>query len=438
MAEQISFVIIATGADEDAPGTFTSLAERRVRSLVRRFNKEKGSATALVKPPARVRFIYYDFESNAASVYGHPFPEKGLKKPPGTIKWQTLALFDTDSDTPAGIEAGEGGGDNDPTSFADEPGALVAGGATKCSIVNIYHTVRAAPRASVLEVSLFSHGFVQGPVLANTTDRKLSLADGTPQRTPEDQDGRVRTDFLPHMGESPTGAGKDALKEFAGGFAAGGTLRIYGCNVQDVVDVAPVGGSAPSYIRSTVRQVLRQAFTKRLKKKDAITKKLRAGKIPTDALELDMGEECDIEASLTDHAFTHFPSARLLEIHYAIDPAFFGGATTRKISKTLSEVIKFVARETAKAYVFKAAEALPDVTCFGAVPGTGGNFEDSKLTDAMMWVSRDNNEGNGPYLQFFESFMGVSVTEKNAERQRNYGVFNAAAVTAIKDRITGS
>jgi len=383
-----------------------------------------------------VRFIHYDFEANKAMVYGHSFPAKGLKKPPGAVKWQPLATFDTDSDTPDGVEAGGGTGDDDPTTFAEEPGPLVNNGPTKCSIVNIYHTVRKAPRGSVLEVSLFSHGFVQGPVLANTSDRKLVVG-GEPQRTPEDQDGRDRTDFLSHMGEDPAGAGKDALKEFAGAFAAGGTLRVYGCNVQDVVDVAgPNGESPPSYIRSTVRQVLRQAFAKRVKKNDVLAKQLRKGDVPTNAIELDMGEEFDIEASLSDHAFTHFSSPRLLEIHYGIDPAFFAGATTRKISKTLSDVIKFVARETAKIYVFKAADALATVTCFGAVPGTGGNFEDSKFTDAMMWVCRDCSEGNGPYLQFFQTFMGVSVTEQNVDRQRNYGVFDGEAVKAIRKHVT--
>ena len=70
-------------------------------------------------------------------------------------------------------------------------------------------------------------------------------------------------------------------------------------------------------------------------------------------------------------------------------------------------------------------EALPDVACFGAVPGSGGDFETGG--NKLMFVP---SKDWGSILRFFQNFMGIKLDA------RNYGTFDAAGVAAINDRET--
>ena len=75
-------------------------------------------------------------------------------------------------------------GDPYPSTWGkdDDPPANV-------SIVNAYHSIRKAPASSILEFSIFSHAFVDGPVLNNT-----DASPGQTTRTPGDSDGRSQYD----------------------------------------------------------------------------------------------------------------------------------------------------------------------------------------------------------------------------------------------------
>jgi hypothetical protein len=294
------------------------------------------------------------------------------------------------------------------------------------SIVDIYRAVRKAPRATVLDVSVYSHGFIDGPVVENTGDSQLTAATGAPIRTDSDLDGRARSDFTPHMGETDVVANKDALKEFREGFATGATFRIFGCHVQDIVDGTAFGQGARSLLRSTAFEVIHTAYELQLRKNTAAGKELRKKKKPA-SVTLDMDHEFALEdeKNNTSHNLTNFTRAQLKVLHYGFDPSFFPDQNTGalKFDKPFTEVIKFIARQTKLGYVFKAAEALPDVTCLGAVPGSGGDYETSG--NRLMFVPKNDW---GMILLFFQTFMGIKLDE------RNYGRFDAAGVAAINDR----
>jgi hypothetical protein len=416
VATDIKFVFVATGHNGDEhnrDSSFTVLATRHANFIVGQLNAQKGKAGSPLTLPAVVRFVHFDWQNDRILVYEHPFPEKGSKKPRPV--WQALSAF----------VASAGTAPFDPKSFITKS-ATLAPNAVGISIVDVYRAVRKAPRGTVLDVSVYSHGFVDGPVLESTGDSQLKAASGQPIRTASDLDGRGRSDFTPHMGESNVAANKDALKEFREGFAPNATFRIFGCHVQDIVDGTAFGESSRSLLRSTVFEVIRAAFVVQLAKNTAAAKDLRKKKKPA-AVTLDMGFELDLEdeRNNTSPHLTDFTKTELKFLHYALDTAFFPDKNTGALTfdKPFTEVIKFIARQTKLGYVFKAAEALPAVTCLGAVPGSGGDFETGG--NRLMFVPRKDW---GLILLFFKNFMGLTMDE------RNYGRFDAAGVAAIVDR----
>ncbi len=414
MATDIKFVFVATGFDDDGPATFTILGTRHTNFMIRQLNKTKGKTSSPLTLPALVRFVHFDWQNDRIMVHEHPFPEKGKKNP--MVIWKDLSAFSSTEGTTA----------DDPTTFITKS-AIVGLNRGGISIVDIYRAVRKAPRDSVLDVSIYSHGFIDGPVLENTGDSQLTK--GTPPvpiRTDSDLDGRVRSDFTPHMGEADLVANKDALKDFGEGFAPNATFRIFGCHVQDIVDGSAFGESTRSLLRSTAFEVIRAAHTVQLRKNTAPGKELRKKKKNV-TVKLDMGHEFAIEdeKNNTSHSLTNFNKTQLKTLHYKLDQAFFPDPVTGALTfdKPFTDVTKFIARQTKLGYIFKAAEALPGVTCLGAVPGSGGDFETGG--DRLMFVpTKDWIDA----IRFFRDFMGI-VFDK-----RNYGTFNAAGVAAINDR----
>jgi hypothetical protein len=413
MATDIKFVYIATGFDEDAPSTFTILATRHANWMVRRLNAKKGKPDSPLTLPAVVRFVHFDWQNDRILVYEHPFPEKG-SKPPRPL-WKELSAFTST----------EGEMTDHPKSFIAKS-ATVGLNRVGISIVDIYRAVRKSPRGKVLDVSIYSHGFIDGPVLENTGDSQLTAPTGEPIRTNSDLDGRVRSDFTPHMGEQNPVTHKDALKEFREGFASDATFRVFGCHVQDIVDGTAFGESSRSLLRSTAFEVIRAAYIVQIKKKTAAGRELRKPRKPA-SVTLDMGHEFAIEDEKNDtsHSLTNFDAGQLKVLHYGLDPSFFPDKNTGPLTfnKPFTDVTKFIARQTKLGYVFKAAEALPAVTCLGAVPGSGGDFETGG--NRLMFVPKKDW---GLILMFFKNFMGITLDE------RNYGRFDAAGVASINER----
>jgi hypothetical protein len=439
-------VFLASGtdlSDPDAPkpSVFTPRAGNRARAIIR----QAQSHSPGVWGGATLRFVHFSFGGDQVEYYEYDPADKS----PQSMNWRRspfpwVKLEDSSS---------SGDPAYDPKTFVSVPVAPAT-----MSIVDIYHSVRGAPPSSVLDLSIFSHAFIEGPVLVNTVDTEPdAFPDGSPQRTSTDRDGRVRTDFHPNMGEDPAvgssgpirSGGKDALAEFKAKFHPAGAFRVYGCDVQDVA-VDPDNNQRKLLV-STVFQVLHQAYAKPIRAAHLgqtgtaadFGRRLLKGPVPESntSVALNMAEEFANEAALpaTDHAHSHLPVDKLRELHYGIDPTFFRDEQGMQLDRLWQELIQFIARRTMEIYVFKAADAT-GITCYGAVPGTGGEYEQA-MADPQMRVCRQTGFGCSPgevytpYLKFYETFMDVSCTEPqtSAKLQRNYGIFDAAAVAALKD-----
>jgi hypothetical protein len=444
VSDAIGFFIIATGIDEKddptkASSMFTPLADRRVRELVR-VMRGNPTGNALLQAPARARFLHFDFLHGVINVYEHVIQAKGtlrLVKAPAWVAYNAL-------------NPTVGTGPQDPANFVDANLTTTTTEGDKLSITNVYHTVRQAPAQSVVCVDIFSHGWVQGPVLVNTYDTVPAPVNGLPMRTPTDCDGRVRTDFASNMGETPIAGAPapgnpDAITQFFNGFSSTGSFRIYGCNVQDIVPntVPPSGGSAQNcYLRSTVFEVLREAY---------LLQGLTLPAKPT----LHMGNEFNLEnhfATTDPHGdvLTPFPTNQLLSLHYGLYPGFFKTDTTPDIVRTKNDVIVFAAGALAQGYAFAAAAAFRQValaaqgsgtaddklkapTVFGPVPSVGALFESKEVTDPLMRI----DPGLRPYARFFEQYLSVSSTDSLPVRQRRYSALTPVTVAGLQKAASG-
>jgi len=231
------------GTDE----TFARCAWLRVAELVRIFYKNRKKPGVLVGENTVLRFIHFASHDSTVGIYEHDFATMANRVRDPLAKATAKDLRNHWRPLDSGFQTAFGSlsAQEDPKKFCewkevsdaksnnpqtwgkdDDPPANV-------SIVNVYHSVRNAPPGSMLELSIFSHAFVDGPVLNNT-----SANPGATTRTPGDTDGRAAVDFQSNMGESDP-ASADALDEFRNAFASTGSFRIWGCNIQDLVDTVP-------------------------------------------------------------------------------------------------------------------------------------------------------------------------------------------------------
>jgi hypothetical protein len=443
------FVFLVSGQPHNvADNTFANLAWLRVRELVKVFNRDLKKAGAPVRTGDDVSFIHFCCHTSAdkkyprVETYNHSFAK--VHDAPARAKWTALA---------------------DPKSFIEWQPIRDAAKVDRdhaLSIVNVYHSIRRAPAASVLELSILAHAFVEGPVLTGTD----AIA-GRTTRTPGDTDGRAAIDFTDSMGEDPKvelgpyvdgqpppsggkGPGKiTAIRQFGDAFAPGGTIRVWGCNIQDIVFTTAPGDSAPSrcLILSTPRQVIEEAFKRPLTKGGLKGARLPGAKRPKGStmIRLDMGAQMRFERQLqadrhAGSAFTPFDEARLLDVHYNavpdatattspniefFRPAGMGGTLDKVIDRSLSEIAKFTAGVMMSSYGFRAAKALPHVTVFTGAPGTSSDLSDT--------VQMHIEPARVTEARFFEWVTGTPLDDEASLRQRHFSRLDATAVTAIED-----
>jgi len=461
------FIFLVSGRPEggNPHGTddiFARCAWFRVAELVQTLYKNRKKPGAVVGPSTVLRFIHFACHNSTVGIYEHDFATMADRVRDSGAKavqnnWRALdSGFQTafgslsQAENPKNFVEWKEISDtktSHPQTWGkhDAPAANV-------SIVNVYHSVRKAPAGSVLELSIFSHAFVDGPVLNNTSARHVDQTLGN--RTPGDTDGRAAIDFLPNMGEpGPTNA--NALDEFRTAFASTGGFRTWGCNIQDIVETIPPPPESQTnkrrcLIMSTVRQVVEEAYVRPKKRIGPLAKLLRDKPLPSGntMIPLDMGFQIKYEVDLQSdpnagRGYTKFSRDRLFQIRYDESfplnhayHAFFRGerdangnfATT--ITRSLSDIVKFVAAETIPSYVFAAAEALKTVTVIGGAPGTSADVDDN-TQQHIAPAQLDEAE-------FFSKFLGVSIREEGATKQRSYAIFDnqGQAVNAIRDRLT--
>lgn len=485
------FAYVVTSENKVAnPQWFTSLAPSHVLSEVRHLNARKNKPGSIITPPATVTFVHFDFEHQTIKSYTHQFPVgKAINRLPDTVQ----NIRDNPTRMWNALPA------NHFIIQAFERRKAQPGQPQTLSILDLYHAIREGPPGTVIDASIYSHGFVEGPVLMRTSFDILDQpetppADATfaplpgeterlPRRYPGDTDGRVRTDFSRNMGEDPTkareGRNKDntgfAIDEFRAGFTQGATFRVYGCQVQDVVYF----NGNRAFIRGTAYEVINQAWTMPLKyaeaksretrdsgkslrhmrnvypdRDDMITtgktllKSTKASPQVLNSVLLDMEKESDIEDKLPPDRRQHYtkiePLSALVGRHYTTDgdrykssPAgtFFNTTdtsgvpeTSGQITRSYRQIIKYLAGQIMKTYVFQSAKTLtPKVTCFGGLPGSSGEREEGVGEAIRMHVRDDYRR----LLRFYSIYLGVETFEPGADRQRNYGVFNAGAVADV-------
>jgi hypothetical protein len=335
-----------------------------------------------------------------------------------------------------------------PFEFLDSDGSNL-------TILNVYHSVRGAPRGSVIELSIFSHGWAEGPIIrarAKSKDDPPDPIKGFPMRNSNDTDGRARTDFEDNMGENPTEGkppgkfprtgGMNALKEFKDAFDPKASFVIFGCNGQDPVRNR-VTNELTAVLKSSVGQVIHQAFIlptqANEKKKNNDAAKLGAilvsGKLPADLeVPINMGTEFDDERRDIDHGghYDTFPGNKAedkearKQAHYALDKDFFPAASSTELAfkRKWTRVLGFVARRTQQTYAFKAASKLGIDVLSGPV-GTKSKV----IKGNQMVVCADSKDSECTRIvRFHETFMRTNSSVKS---ERKYFVYDAATVANI-------
>jgi hypothetical protein len=452
------YVFLVSGNPAGSDDGFARCAWLRVAELVKHYwNGGKPKAGAPIQKDSVLRFIHFDSHLQggvSVGVYEHDFTTmKGIVQDPLAKRVaRNWVILDKDWKTKFGTLDKA----HDPKEFIPWKEIQAAKTAAASlpidqrhpiSIVDVYHTIRKAPPGSVLELSIFSHAFADGPVLYNTFASDDSILHK--RRDPDDTDGRADVDFQANMGESGA-ANTKALDEFKNAFHKEGAYRIWGCNIQDIVVTKDTTDTVRRcLILNTVREVVEAAFV--VQKKDVtklIALKLRDSKLPAADTQITLNIEEQIQFELstmrdpaTAHAITSFPRGRLYEIRY--DETFTNhkyhdlfrgerdskGDFAKTIVRTLSDVIKFVAAETLGSYFFVAAQALKTVTVVGGPPGTSAEVD----TDGQQVI---NGTRAKDCAKFFEKFMGVSITDPDNNRHNNYAFLDnkGVAVAAILER----
>jgi hypothetical protein len=453
MSDPIKFIFIVTAhSGLGKRGTFLAAADERTMELCRRFYDQRLSPGAVLPAPAVLRFVHFECERNKINVFDFSLSTTANPTPPKDMsrKWTALDHF---------VASG------DPSfspfrfvdSFVDSSG--------KFTILNIYHSIRGAPPESVLELSIFSHGWPEGPLIQDGTATDAPRPppiNGLPMRRPKDTDARARTDFEDNMGEDPTQGeppgqfprtgGRDALKEFKAAFDPQASFIIFGCNGQDPVR-NPANNKLIAILKSTASQVINQAYllptaaNEAKKKNDAakIGAVLATGNVPaTMEVPIDMGAEFDDERGDIDdgghyNIFDDTNRAKDKEArkraHYGLDPpaddpsptGFFPAVDSMelKFNRKWSRVLGFVARRTQQTYAFKAASKLGIDVIAGPV-GTNSMVGDKDHQQIVCGEVRDSECTRK--VQFHELFMR---TTSSAKSERRYFVYDVATVAHI-------
>src|SRR5439155_21197244 len=93
-----------------------------------------------------LRFIHFKGNTDEIRVFEFSFATKATPKPPTKIIWKSLPNF---------VAAGDAS--VSPVTFVDIK--------TPLDVLNLYHSIRGAPPGSVLELSIYAHGWTEGPIL---------------------------------------------------------------------------------------------------------------------------------------------------------------------------------------------------------------------------------------------------------------------------------
>jgi hypothetical protein len=415
LANPVRFFFLVAGYDYEAGGSENGLAfglmcTGRVRERIVAINKTVGQKDALVTEDSTLRFIRFSFEWGKIEVIDREFVAgRGIKAVAVSEKdWKPLESVGTGdaSDPVKFVSKGPFRAINRAEDYenlnAKYPN-LKQGAATRdiMSIVDVYRSVRGAPEGgAILELSIFSHGWIDGPVLVNSSDRVRDPK----LRDPDDKDGRAALDFNIFMGE-PVEDGKieplTRLFRFMGSFNPKGVMRTWGCSYD--ID-SPV-------ILQTHRQI-------------------KSGGA-TDGTVINF----DLEV------------AKWSDRYRVADPnsLFFPGDLTKgQFKHTFREVKEYLLRRLTRSYAYQFFDGSRplNLTAFGALPGTEGDDEKSgfylmkvcQMKSVPKKKTPDNKlecpNGFAQEMDFYRQHIGVNIED------RGYGIFDAATVQKLDADLT--
>jgi hypothetical protein len=273
-------------------------------------------------------------------------------------------------------------GDEHPQFFLDKTRT-----ALPISITDAYQCVRQAPAGSVIELSIFSHAYHQGPIITNSSDTVNHFADDphkvTKLRDPADFDGRFFVDFNSNMGVTPLvpGAGTpDHLSQFKSAFAADAEIRVWGCNGSKEIERL-VG-------------MYKQLQKMKLKKETIADTTVLKYKVVQDMIDPKTGAT-------------------------VIDPKT-GLPKTEEVTKktSLGAYRARIGRKIRNTYAYNCANHT-GVTTYGMFPAISSD----NSGDELMVIDKSHKLT----LSFYKNYMNLRSDE------RGYGLFNAAELQKIKD-----
>ena len=249
------------------------------------------------------------------------------------------------------------------------------------SIIDLYAFVSARGagewKASVIELSIFSHSHLRGPILVNSFD-----ASGSPQkRDPNDKDARSDKDFRSaNMSDAQRAA-------FRAAFASGAITWTWGCEADHSMNV-----------------VMQTFLAKSKKRSYAMIK-------DTDRFSLEFSQGNSAQSQQTFIDVTHYilPGGAILRNRYKVSPTF--GFLKRQFSKVM-------------AGSYSAALAIGSgADSYGALPATSTDYD---VANSSRYLLLRVSTQKPPYgtnfsatLRFYREALKVRLDPEG----RHYGLY---------------
>jgi hypothetical protein len=390
---QVLFFFLVAGHEYSNKGLdFWKMCLGRVRERIDFINRTFKDKDPLLDGDTTLRFIRFKIGTGKIEVIERKFVAgRGISNPfPQESEWKPLSSIGTGDRFDPGTFVSKGPfraivRASDYTNLSAEYPTFDSSAATSdvMSIVDVYRSVRGAPLKSVLELSFFSHGWIEGPVLVNSNNTSTNPK----LRDPQDKDGRAEVDFSPSMGESEDLGDQLNRGQFLLSFHPKGIMQTWGCNFDIEL------------------RVIQQA-----------QKRILQGGV-TDATDIDFEFE------------TWAPSR-----YTVVDPkSLFLPSDPKVVSmkRKFGEVKKFLRRRLAASYAVQFATG--GTTALGALPGTEG--DDEKTGFLMMKVCSKYDPPECPVafaslFSFYQTHLGIKVDN------RGYGIFDPATIKKLDADIT--
>ena len=392
---QVKFFFLVAGFEYSKTKNldFYSMCTGRVRERIAFINRTHTPPDSLVAGDTILRFLRFRPGTGQIQVIDRKFVTgKGIKGTfPQETDWKPLSSVGSGDrfDPATFVSAGPFRAINKSTDYTnktEEYWTFVQGPAASdvMSIVDVYKSVRGAPLGSVLELSTFSHGWIEGPVLVNSSNHSTTPG----LRDPQDKDGRSRLDFTPSMGESAALADQLNIVQFMTSFDPKGVMRTWGCSFDIELRV----------IQQTQTQIRRGGVT------------------DSTVINFHFEDWAPERYTTVDPGATFLPSS----------PA------QTDIARTFGEVKKFLRMRLGLSYAMQFATRSNGITAFGALPGTEGDDEKTGYRMQKVCAKFDPPEcpvSFGSLFDFYSKHLGIKVDG------RGYGIFDPVTTQKLAAQI---